>query len=40
MIELHGWLAIGETYKDEDLFPQSEIDRINKTVKEIILNCD
>lgn len=40
MIELHGWLAIGETYKDEDLFPQSEIDRINKTVKDIILNCD
>ena len=40
MIELHGWLAIWATYKNEDLIPQSEIDRVIETVKEIIHTCD
>lgn len=40
MIELHGWLSIIETYKDEDLISQLEIENINNTVKDIILKSD
>lgn len=36
MIELHGWLSISATYKDEDLLSQSEIDKIMQTVKDIV----
>lgn len=36
MIELHGWLSILETYEDEDLLPQNEIETIKQRVKDII----
>ncbi|MDE6036206.1 MAG: immunity 7 family protein [Ruminococcus sp.] len=35
MIELHGWLAICETY--EDLLPQVELEIIKQKIKDIIL---
>ena len=38
MIELHGWLSISATYKDEDLLQQSEIDSILQAVQDIISN--
>ena len=37
MIELHGWLAICETYEDEDLLPQVELEIIRQKIKDIIL---
>ena len=42
MIELHGWLSIVETYKNEDFIPQEEIEKIQEQVKFIIQNntCD
>ena len=40
MIELHGWLTISETCKDEDLLSQAEIEDINQKVNKIIANCD
>lgn len=40
MVELHGWLTIWETYEDEDLFSQDEIDAITQKVKEIVLNSN
>lgn len=40
MIELHGWLSILATYKDEDLLPQSEIDSIEQSVKDIVSNSE
>ena len=36
MIELHGWLKIQETYEDEDLLSQNEIEDIMQHVKAII----
>ena len=30
MIELHGWLSIVETYKNEDFIQQEEIEKIGK----------
>lgn len=36
MIELHGWLHIRETYEDEDLLSQNEIEDIMQRVKAII----
>lgn len=38
MIELHGWLSIVETYKNEDCIPQEEIEKIQQQVKNIIQN--
>ena len=40
MIELHGWLSIVETYEDEDLLSQSELEDISKAVKDIISKSD
>ena len=40
MIELHGWLSISATYKDEDLIPQSEVDSIKQSVKDIVSNSE
>ena len=36
MTELHGWLTISETYQNEDLLSQSELDSVMQTVKQII----
>lgn len=40
MVELHGWLSVFETYEDEDLLPQAEIESITQKVKNIILKTD
>lgn len=40
MVELHGWLTISETCRDEDLLSQAEFDDIKQKVNEIITNCD
>ncbi|HAJ97500.1 MAG TPA: hypothetical protein DCO72_07170 [Ruminococcus sp.] len=40
MIELHGWLSVSETFRDEDLFSQEELDSIILKVKEIIFNSN
>lgn len=42
MIELHGWLSIVETCKNEDFILQEEIEKIQEQVKFIIQNntCD
>lgn len=36
MIELHGWLTILETFENEDLLSQHEIEMIRQRVKVII----
>lgn len=36
MVELHGWLSIWETYGDEDLLSQNELDGIMRKVKDIV----
>ena len=36
MTELHGWLAIRETYGDEDLLPRDVLEGIVKKVDKII----
>lgn len=36
MVELHGWLSIWETYGDEDLLSQNELDDITRKVKDIV----
>ena len=36
MIELHGWLSVWETYEDEDLLSQDELDKIMQKVKDIV----
>ena len=42
MIELHGWLTIRETFEDEDLLSQNEIEVVMQRVKAIIQSntCD
>lgn len=35
MVELHGWLTVIETYQNEDLLPQSELDAVMQRVNEI-----
>ncbi len=40
MIELHGWLTISETCRDEDLLSQAEIDDINQKINKIIANSN
>lgn len=40
MIELHGWLSISATYKDEDLLPQAEIDSVMRSVEDIVSNSE
>ena len=37
MVELHGWLSICETFEDEDLLPQAELEIIKQKIKDIIL---
>lgn len=37
MVELHGWLSVWETYGDEDLLSQDELDRITRKVKDVAL---
>lgn len=36
MVELHGWLSVWETYGDEDLLSQDELDRIMRKVKDVV----
>lgn len=36
MVELHGWLTIIETYQNEDLIPQSELDAIMQQISDLI----
>lgn len=36
MVELHGWLSVWETYGDEDLLSQEELDKIMRKVKDIV----
>ena len=36
MQELHGWLAINETYGNEDELSEQEIDTIRNNIKEIL----
>lgn len=36
MTELHGWLAVRETYGDEDELPQYQLESITRKVKEIV----
>ena len=40
MIELHGWLSVVETYKDEDQLLQFELNLINEDIKEIVYAQD
>ena len=36
MVELHGWLTVSATYKDEDTLADFEPDKVLQTVKKII----
>jgi len=36
MVELHGWLSVSATYKDEDSLADFDPDKVLRTVKEII----
>lgn len=36
LVEMHGWLSVWETYEDEDLLSQYELDEIMQKVKEIV----
>ena len=38
MLELHGWLTISETYKDEDEYTNETLEDIMRQVKRIIEN--
>ena len=38
MLELHGWLTISETYKDEDMYTNETLEDIMRQVKRIIEN--
>ena len=38
MLELHGWLTISETYKDEDKYTNETLEDIMRQVKRIIEN--
>ena len=36
MIELHGWMAVRETYGDEDLLSREQLDGIMRKVRETV----